>query len=206
MGVLKVSVIPRVPRHVTPSRPSGADKEKERAQNEGGGGAGLNGRPLERADGLPRRHRLSQPSCSTAKVAEQGKSRVNRASAAELLADAAGAWQAVPPVRSVLLSFAACTLIAFIQAHSLVLAARRARALLPLKSPGAGSSPSLRKGRGRRAYSARPFLAGAFRRAVLGVLAAPDRASRRALRPHLSASSSRPVLVPAGGARRRPSA
>jgi len=38
-----------------PSRPSGADKEKERAQNEGGRGSGLR-RPLDRADGLPRRH------------------------------------------------------------------------------------------------------------------------------------------------------
>ncbi len=47
--------IPRVPRRETPSRPSGADKQKERAQNEGGRGAGLR-RPLDRADGLPRRH------------------------------------------------------------------------------------------------------------------------------------------------------
>jgi len=33
-----------------PSRPSGADKEKERAQNEGGRGAGVARRPIDRAD------------------------------------------------------------------------------------------------------------------------------------------------------------
>jgi len=32
-----------------PSRPSGADKEKERAKNEGGRGFGLAGRPPDRA-------------------------------------------------------------------------------------------------------------------------------------------------------------
>jgi hypothetical protein len=36
------------------------------------------------------------------------------------------------------------------------------------------------------------------------LLTAPVRAFRRATGPHLSASSSRPVLVPAGGGRRRP--
>jgi hypothetical protein len=41
-----------------PSRPSGADKEKERAQNEGGRGAGVFRRPLDRADILARRHAL----------------------------------------------------------------------------------------------------------------------------------------------------
>src|SRR5665811_1604414 len=36
-GVLVlIPAIPRVPRRETPSRPSGADKEKQRAQNEGG--------------------------------------------------------------------------------------------------------------------------------------------------------------------------
>jgi hypothetical protein len=38
-----------------PSRPSGADKEKERAQNEGGRGFGLC-RPLDRAEFMARRH------------------------------------------------------------------------------------------------------------------------------------------------------
>jgi hypothetical protein len=76
-GVL-IPSIPRVPRHKKPSRPSGADKEKERAQNEGGRGFGLAGRPLDRADILARRHGLEDPSTSTAKVAEQGKVRVNR--------------------------------------------------------------------------------------------------------------------------------
>jgi hypothetical protein len=52
-------LIPRVPRHKKPSRPSGADKEKERAQNEGGRGFGLSGRPLDRADILARRHALN---------------------------------------------------------------------------------------------------------------------------------------------------
>src|SRR5450432_4209834 len=60
-GVLSlVPSIPRVPRRKMPSRPSGADKEKERAQNEGGGGFGLR-RPLDRADGLPRRHASKNP-------------------------------------------------------------------------------------------------------------------------------------------------
>jgi len=39
-----------------PSRPSGADKEKERAQDEGGYGAGVARRPLDRANFLARRH------------------------------------------------------------------------------------------------------------------------------------------------------
>jgi len=39
-----------------PSRPSGADKEKERALNEGCRGGGVSRRPLGRADDLPRRH------------------------------------------------------------------------------------------------------------------------------------------------------
>src|SRR5262249_53930964 len=39
-----------------PSRPSGADKEKERAQNEGCRGTGVSRRPLSRAGDLPRRH------------------------------------------------------------------------------------------------------------------------------------------------------
>jgi len=43
-----------------PSRLSGADKQKERSQNEGGRGSGLC-RPLDRADGLPRRHLPSYP-------------------------------------------------------------------------------------------------------------------------------------------------
>ncbi len=58
-GVL-IPKIPRVPRRKWPSRPSGADKEKERAQNEGGHGFGLR-RPSDRADALPRRHRLKYP-------------------------------------------------------------------------------------------------------------------------------------------------
>ncbi len=41
-----------------PSRPSGADKEKERAQNEGGCGISLTGCPFDRADLLARRHCL----------------------------------------------------------------------------------------------------------------------------------------------------
>ena len=55
-GVL-IPSIPRVPRRKLPSRPSGADKEKERAQNEGGRGFGLR-RPLDRADLVARRHSL----------------------------------------------------------------------------------------------------------------------------------------------------
>jgi len=40
-----------------PSRPSGADKEKERAQNEGGGrGTGVPRRPLDRANLVTRYH------------------------------------------------------------------------------------------------------------------------------------------------------
>jgi hypothetical protein len=54
-GVL-IPSIPRVPRRNKPSRPSGADKEKERAQNEGSRGIGLAGRPLDRANGGARRH------------------------------------------------------------------------------------------------------------------------------------------------------
>src|SRR5690349_10317448 len=41
-----------------PSRPSGADKEKERAQNEGGRRAGVSRRLLDRANICPRRHGL----------------------------------------------------------------------------------------------------------------------------------------------------
>jgi hypothetical protein len=41
-----------------PSRPSGADKEKERAQNEGGRWFGLR-RPLDRAEFVARRHALN---------------------------------------------------------------------------------------------------------------------------------------------------
>ena len=39
-----------------PSRPSGADKEKERAQNEGCRGAGVSRRPPDRANIPARRH------------------------------------------------------------------------------------------------------------------------------------------------------
>ena len=39
-----------------PSRPSGADKEKERAQNEGNRGAGVSRRPPDRANIPARRH------------------------------------------------------------------------------------------------------------------------------------------------------
>ena len=59
-----------------PSRPSGADKEKERGQNEGGRGAGVSRRPLSRADDLPRRHGCSL--VSAVNLAEPGKVRVNR--------------------------------------------------------------------------------------------------------------------------------
>jgi hypothetical protein len=54
-GVLIPSLPPSAQAQM-PSRPSGADKEKQRAQNEGGNGFGLAGRPFDRADGLPRRH------------------------------------------------------------------------------------------------------------------------------------------------------
>src|SRR5262245_24233676 len=58
-----------------PSRPSGADKEKERAQNEGGRGAGVD-RPLDRADMRARRdHKFPRSSVS---LADSGKVRVNR--------------------------------------------------------------------------------------------------------------------------------
>jgi len=39
-----------------PSRPSGADKEKERAQNEGGRSASVARRPLDRANFVARGH------------------------------------------------------------------------------------------------------------------------------------------------------
>src|SRR6185437_9276283 len=55
-----VSVSPPECPGAMPCRPSGADKEKERAQNEGGRGAGSGSRPLDRADGLPRRHGLTK--------------------------------------------------------------------------------------------------------------------------------------------------
>jgi len=59
-----------------PSRPSGADKEKERAQNEGGSGAGVARRPLDRADLWARRdHKFPRSSVS---LADSGKVRVNR--------------------------------------------------------------------------------------------------------------------------------
>jgi hypothetical protein len=60
-----------------PSRPSGADKEKERAQNEGSRGFGLR-RPLDRADILARRHGFQIRSSLTVKLADSGKVRVNR--------------------------------------------------------------------------------------------------------------------------------
>src|SRR6185437_897701 len=44
-----------------PSRPSGADKEKERAQNEGGHGFGHLGRPSGRANTVARGHYLQVP-------------------------------------------------------------------------------------------------------------------------------------------------
>src|SRR5690348_6685155 len=44
-----------------PSRPSGADKEKERARNEDGSGLGHSGRPIGRAELVPRRHALEYP-------------------------------------------------------------------------------------------------------------------------------------------------
>src|SRR4249919_555728 len=59
-----------------PSRPSGADKEKERAQNEGSRGAGVSRRPLDRADRLSRRHGHSL--VSAVNLADSGKVRVNR--------------------------------------------------------------------------------------------------------------------------------
>jgi hypothetical protein len=68
-----------------PSRLSGADKQKERSQNEGGRGSGLC-RPLDRADILARRHALNTLVVGHS-VAEQGKVRVNRCSEAQLLAD-----------------------------------------------------------------------------------------------------------------------
>ena len=100
-GVL-IPKVPRVPRRETPSRPSGADKEKERAQNEGGRGFGLR-RPPDRADALPRRHAL-EPSTSTAKLADQGKVRVNRLVDPRLLADSRRKNQAPRRDRSALLS------------------------------------------------------------------------------------------------------
>ena len=166
--------LPRVPRRETPSRPSGADKQQQRAQNEGGRGIGLGGRPLDRADGLPRRHCQSQPSCSTAKLAEQGKVRVNRASVAELLAESGDMNQASRPLRSALLSFTGCTLIASIRSRSFVLAARRAPEVcfmaLPSKKEGDGAPfgaaiPDVRAllpvhGASRRAVAAFSFGAG----------------------------------------------
>ena len=77
MGFCLVSVIPRVPRREAPSRPSGADKEKERAQNEGSRGTGL-GRPLDCANIAARRHGSYVTLVLAAKVAELGKARVNR--------------------------------------------------------------------------------------------------------------------------------
>jgi len=59
-----------------PSRPSGADKEKERAQNEGDRGPGVARRPLDRAGMWARRdHKFPRSSVS---VADLGKVRVNR--------------------------------------------------------------------------------------------------------------------------------
>jgi hypothetical protein len=49
----------------TPSRPSGADKQKEPAENEGGIRPGLNGPRDNRANGAARRHCLEKPSYST---------------------------------------------------------------------------------------------------------------------------------------------
>jgi hypothetical protein len=72
-----------------PSRPSGADKEKERAQNEGGRGIGLAGRPPDRADLPARRHGLGTL-VVTGKVAQQGEVLVNRTPEAPLLADRGG--------------------------------------------------------------------------------------------------------------------
>jgi len=48
---------PSAQAHV-PSRPSGADKEKERAQNEGGCRTGVSRRPLDRANIVAHRHGL----------------------------------------------------------------------------------------------------------------------------------------------------
>src|SRR3974390_742444 len=77
MGFLRR--VPRAPRHHTPRRPSGADKERERAQNEGGLGAGGARRPYDRAGDLARRHGLSKTLVtSTVRVVEPGKARVNR--------------------------------------------------------------------------------------------------------------------------------
>ena len=60
-----------------PSRPSGADKEKERAQNEGSRGAGL-GRPLDARRYCGASTWLYVTLVLAAKVAEHGKVRVNR--------------------------------------------------------------------------------------------------------------------------------
>jgi len=74
-----------------PSRPSGADKEKERAQNEGSRGAGVSRRPLDRADCLPRRHGCSL--VSAVNLADSGKVRVNRGLLVAESVKANQAWQ-----------------------------------------------------------------------------------------------------------------
>src|SRR5262245_6456134 len=52
-----IAVPPSAQAHM-PSRPSGADKEKERAQNKGSRSAGVARRPLDRANFVARRHDL----------------------------------------------------------------------------------------------------------------------------------------------------
>ena len=91
-GVL-IPKVPRVPRREMPSRPSGADKEKERAQNEGGRGFGLpppaRSRRCSAASTLPQ-----NPHFEPAKIADQGKVRVNRRWKRHLLLEGTGSTQA----------------------------------------------------------------------------------------------------------------
>src|ERR1700674_1599876 len=77
MGADFCPLLPQSAKAQKPSRPSGADKEKERAQNEGGNGRWPGGRPSDRAVDLPRRHLLRRPSSSTAKIANLSKVHVN---------------------------------------------------------------------------------------------------------------------------------
>ena len=79
-----------------PSRPSGADKEKERAQNEGSRGLGsavAAARPIAQIFWRVVMA-LKYPRRLTVTIAEQGKARVNRHMGSPLLAETGGANQA----------------------------------------------------------------------------------------------------------------
>jgi hypothetical protein len=58
---VRPSIDPLSAQAQMPSRPSGAGKEKERAQNEGGSGPSLCGSPNDRADIVPRGHLRQNP-------------------------------------------------------------------------------------------------------------------------------------------------